>query len=551
MKENSSNQKTSQHNPQDAKQAPSAGPEGLAVTPPEYQLNSLPIQREATPPSSDDGQDNRAPNRTGLPDALKAGVEALSGLSMDDVRVHTNSSKPAQLQALAYTQGTDIHVAPGEERHIPHEAWHVVQQKRGVVRPSFKLKSGPAINDNAQLENEADQMGSKAQTMGSRPFSGSLVQSPIAANAPQQLKATDSSGDVVQRRVATWGGQFNESNYAPKSEKFMGSTLIGAYIKLTFTPNNNCPRDVKIGLIQVVRVIGEAENEGLQKKVLRSTERWAIDRQNDSNPVYGSIDTDGNKSRELTDNPPSIEQERESPTSRNMIEVGAQLGERRKNSVQPAILTDDPRISLNRAIQQQMLFETTAVVLEGPQKGLALGTVSWGWTKAAGSTQPVLHPVARIAQHGTSTNLEAAKDVWNAAAEEHELVPIPDIQSAPNGGGRGGCFITTACVEHMGLGDNCDELTTLRQFRDIYLMRKPNGQKLINLYYKYSPKIVTAIDQQEDKKKILDGLYQIICQCVDAIKAENHEWAYQTYCRMVMELKEQFISEVKMPKVSY
>ena len=38
------------------------------------------------------------PNRTGLPDNLKAGVEALSGLSMDDVRVHRNSSQPAQLR---------------------------------------------------------------------------------------------------------------------------------------------------------------------------------------------------------------------------------------------------------------------------------------------------------------------------------------------------------------------------------------------------------------------------------------------------------------------
>ena len=67
-------------------------------------------------------------NSSGLPDRLKAGVETLSGLGMDDVRVHYNSPRPAQLQALAYTQGSDIHVGPGQERHLPHEAWHVVQQ---------------------------------------------------------------------------------------------------------------------------------------------------------------------------------------------------------------------------------------------------------------------------------------------------------------------------------------------------------------------------------------------------------------------------------------
>jgi len=41
---------------------------------------------------------------------------------MDDVQVHYNSGKPAQLNALAYAQGTDIHVAPRQEKHLPHEA---------------------------------------------------------------------------------------------------------------------------------------------------------------------------------------------------------------------------------------------------------------------------------------------------------------------------------------------------------------------------------------------------------------------------------------------
>ncbi|MBO4398404.1 MAG: DUF4157 domain-containing protein, partial [Bacteroidaceae bacterium] len=75
-------------------------------------------------------------NETGMPDNLKAGIENLSGFSMDDVRVHYNSSKPATVQALAYTQGTDIHIAPGQEKHLPHEAWHVAQQMAGRVSPT-------------------------------------------------------------------------------------------------------------------------------------------------------------------------------------------------------------------------------------------------------------------------------------------------------------------------------------------------------------------------------------------------------------------------------
>ncbi len=89
----------------------------------------------------------RKENRSGLPDNLKAGVEKLSGYSMDDVTVHYNSAKPAILQAHAYAQGTDIHLGPGQEKHLPHEAWHVVQQKQGRVKATAQLRSAGAGNE--------------------------------------------------------------------------------------------------------------------------------------------------------------------------------------------------------------------------------------------------------------------------------------------------------------------------------------------------------------------------------------------------------------------
>jgi hypothetical protein len=100
----------------------------------------------------------------GLPKVLKQGVESLSGFLMDDVRVHYNSGQPAQLNAHAYAQGTDIHLGPGQEKHLPHEAWHVVQQKQGRVQPTLQRKGAVAINDNPGLEREADAMGSRAMS---------------------------------------------------------------------------------------------------------------------------------------------------------------------------------------------------------------------------------------------------------------------------------------------------------------------------------------------------------------------------------------------------
>jgi len=101
-------------------------------------------------------------NKTGLPDNLKSGIENISGYSMDDVNVHYNSPKPSQVGALAYAQGTNIFVASGQEKHLPHEAWHVVQQKQGRVNPTTKL-DGTSMNSDPALEFEADSMGNKAK----------------------------------------------------------------------------------------------------------------------------------------------------------------------------------------------------------------------------------------------------------------------------------------------------------------------------------------------------------------------------------------------------
>lgn len=109
-------------------------------------------------------QDDAQAQSTNLPGDLKSGIENLSGMSMNGVQVHYNSPKPAQLQALAYTQGKDIHVGPGQEQHIPHEAWHVVQQAQGRVQPTRQMEQGVPLNDDAGLEHEADVMGEKAKS---------------------------------------------------------------------------------------------------------------------------------------------------------------------------------------------------------------------------------------------------------------------------------------------------------------------------------------------------------------------------------------------------
>lgn len=94
------------------------------------------------------------PNNTGISLQRKERVENLSGFSFDDVKVHYNSSKPTQLQTLAYPLRNKADTAPGQEKYLEHELGHVVQQKQRVIHPNAYLNGTPT-NKDSQLEKNA------------------------------------------------------------------------------------------------------------------------------------------------------------------------------------------------------------------------------------------------------------------------------------------------------------------------------------------------------------------------------------------------------------
>lgn len=109
------------------------------------------------PPMKKQSKPKTRPNLTGIPAQMKQDFEHNSGLSFEDVRVHYNSDRPALLHSAAYTQGTQVYIAPGQERFLPHELGHVIQQKTGIIKPSVML-GGVGINTDRELELSADQI---------------------------------------------------------------------------------------------------------------------------------------------------------------------------------------------------------------------------------------------------------------------------------------------------------------------------------------------------------------------------------------------------------
>ena len=108
-------------------------------------------------------------NKTGMPDAVKQRMEESFETDFSSVRIHPDSSKAPEVGALAYTQGSDIHFAPGQfkpdtsagQQLLGHELTHVIQQSEGRVQPTTEI-GGMPVNDNENLEHEADVLGSRA-----------------------------------------------------------------------------------------------------------------------------------------------------------------------------------------------------------------------------------------------------------------------------------------------------------------------------------------------------------------------------------------------------
>lgn len=108
-------------------------------------------------------------NHTGMPDNVKTQMEDSFSTDFSSVRIHADSARAPEVGALAYTQGTDIHFAPGQfkpetsagQQLLGHELTHVIQQAEGRVSPTTEV-GGMPVNDDVSLEAEADNLGMKA-----------------------------------------------------------------------------------------------------------------------------------------------------------------------------------------------------------------------------------------------------------------------------------------------------------------------------------------------------------------------------------------------------
>ena len=103
------------------------------------------------------------------------------------------------------------------------------------------------------------------------------------------------------------------------------------------------------------------------------------------------------------------------------------------------------------------------------------------------------------------------------------------------------CYLTTACMRYFQefFDDNCYELQVLRWFRDSFVSKQD-----IKHYYEIAPKIVEAINCEEQSDIIYNYIYEnIVDYCVEQIEARNYADAYNRYKNSVLVFEEYYVKQ--------
>ena len=355
-----------------------------------------------------------------LPGDLKTGAENISGIDMTDVRVHYNSEIPSHIDALAYTAGEDIYLGPDQEKHLPHETWHVVQQKQRRVDGGVQAM-GRRINTDIGLETEADRIGGILRDNGRKRENGELT----------KLK----SNDRTQRKaVSTHYGSFDFKIYDFHDDAKNQSKSLGTEIH--FMPNSNVTT-TKVGLLQATRltygkkhILHDPNSASKMSTTTKSkgTSKskdvgWAIDRGFDYvNPLFATEKKPavGKKGTRL--------EHFDTYSDEKLINVG-EHGVKKGKTWTPAKLMDAPTVHddeviANKANKKNKITPST-LEIETVAMGLSVGnipksryysSVKWGWTIDAAGKLTKITPSKvdpKTKKSGISEGFQGAINAWN------------------------------------------------------------------------------------------------------------------------------------------
>ena len=106
------------------------------------------------------------------------------------------------------------------------------------------------------------------------------------------------------------------------------------------------------------------------------------------------------------------------------------------------------------------------------------------------------------------------------------------------------CFFVTACINARNLPIDCEELMTLHDYRDSYVLKIPNGKKEIAIYYAISPKLIEAINKQKNSEEIYETIYtNLLVPCTELIKDKQYLKVYILFKGAILCLGKEYMGE--------
>lgn len=145
-------------------------------------------------------------------------------------------------------------------------------------------------------------------------------------------------------------------------------------------------------------------------------------------------------------------------------------------------------------------------------------------------------------QKGAQALTDGICEKW-AGAFKGNHIKSADYATIASGFRTKLCYITTAVCKSQHKPDDCYELELLRDYRDRYLMKTPEGAQIVEKYYDVAPTIVKRINKSADAEEKYQYIWEhYLKQCIVAIENGDLEVCGKTYMDMVEELCGQYMT---------
>jgi len=106
--------------------------------------------------------------------------------------------------------------------------------------------------------------------------------------------------------------------------------------------------------------------------------------------------------------------------------------------------------------------------------------------------------------------------------------------------GGGGCYVTTACLDALGLPRDSLEMKAIKVLTRDHVLKSFSGKRDYVSYQTKGPAIVQAIASQENPQGIWDGIYQRLGDVTASVLSNDYEKGHNQYKELILGLEKQF-----------